>query len=427
MKKCLVIGGGIAGLTASSILSSQKISVTLIEATPKLGGRTYSFTDKETSTIIDNGQHILMGCYKETLLYLKLIRAENNFDFQKNLKINFLSRDRKEYKLNADKLFYPFNLLYAILNYDAFTLGEKLSFIGFVLKLPFQSKKSLKNISILDWLERNNQNENLIKYFWEILCVGALNSSLTKASAQIFHNILTKIFFNGNFASTIVLPKFGLSESLIEPAEKFIIKNGGKITCSESVKELVINSEKITEVKTDKTSYRDFDFIVSAVPLFSLGKFIDPKQIGINLNLTYSTILNIHLWIEDLDLDEKFYGFFNSPLHWIFVKDNHFNIVISDADYLAEESKEYIYNFVINELRQFIEIDLNKIKHFKIIKEKRATFIPTNEVLDKRASSKTMIKNLFLAGDWINTGLPSTIESAVKSGRMAAELVLQNC
>ena len=85
MKRCLIIGGGLAGLTAASILSQKKNHVSLLESSPKLGGRTYSFIDKESYVEIDNGQHIMMGCYKETLSFVKLIGAENNFDYQKNL------------------------------------------------------------------------------------------------------------------------------------------------------------------------------------------------------------------------------------------------------------------------------------------------------------------------------------------------------
>jgi squalene-associated FAD-dependent desaturase len=427
MKNCLIIGGGIAGLTAASILSSKNISVTLLEASPKLGGRTYSFLDNESGSVIDNGQHILMGCYNETLSFLKHIGAENNFDFQQNLKLVFLSREKKQYHLNADKLFYPINLLCAILNYDVLTFSEKLSFIGFILKLPFISQRTLKNKNVLEWLIQNNQNENSVKMFWEILCVGALNTNLIYASALVFHNILMQIFYKGNFSSTIVLPKFGLNESIVEPAEKYMTENGCKIITSEKVIELKILNKKVIEVITDKSSYTDFDFVVSAVPLYNLEKIIDQAQIGINLDLTYSTILNIHIWIDDILVKEKFYGLLNSTLHWVFIKNDHLNIVISDADYLVEKSKEELYFFCINELQKFIVIDERKIKHYKIIKEKRATFIPANEIIGRRPKSSTKNKNLFLAGDWTNTGLPSTIESAAKSGKLAAEEILKLC
>lgn len=144
MKKCLIIGGGISGLTAASYLVSKKIKVTLLESSPKLGGRAYSFFDQETQTILDNGQHIMMGCFNETLDLLNLIEAKDNFIFQKNLKIEFLHEEFGNINLNADKWFYPFNLLSALLKFKIFDNRDKLQLIKFLLSLPFQSKKKTK-------------------------------------------------------------------------------------------------------------------------------------------------------------------------------------------------------------------------------------------------------------------------------------------
>ncbi len=431
MKRCLIIGGGLAGLTAASILSQKNISVTIIESSPKLGGRTYSFFDKETNSIIDNGQHILMGCYKETISFLRLIGAENNFEYQKNLYLKFVSRNKKQFKIDASKYFYPFNLLFAIINYDAITAKDKLSFIPFLIKLPFINKKSLSRLNVKEWLAGENQNQTLIKNFWEILCVGALNTNLEKASACIFYEVLIEIFFNGNFASTIILPKFGLSESIINPAQEFIQKNNGQIILSETVKQILVENQKVVEVKTEKNIFTEFDCIITAIPFYAFKKIVkngnpnfEPALLAGRLELSHSTILNIHIWLKENKLQEKFYGLLDSPLHWIFVKENHINIVISDADYLAEKSKEEIFDFATDELFQFTSVVKTDILNYKILKEKRATFVPAIDILYKRPESKTEIKNLFLAGDWINTALPSTIESAVKSGRMAAEIIL---
>jgi squalene-associated FAD-dependent desaturase len=424
MKRCLIIGGGLSGLTAASILSSKNINVTLIESSPKLGGRTYSFTDKDTETEIDNGQHIIMGCYKETLELLNLIGAQNNFDYQKNLYLKFIDRNKNHFQLNASSSLYPFNLLFAVKNYDALDMNDKLTFILFLLKLPFVSKRSLRKISVKQWLNIENQSSNTINSFWEIFCVGALNTNSAKASALVFYEILMHIFFKGNFATTIILPKHGLNESIINPASSFIAKNGGKIISSETIKVVVVKNKKIVEVKSDENNYNEFDYVISAIPLHALEKIIPKENLEINLELKYSTILNIHIWLDKNNMQEKFYGLLNSPLHWIFVKEKHINIVISDADYLAEKSKEEIYEFVMDELIQYTSIVRDDIKQYKIIKEKRATFVPAITTSGKRPNSKTSIRNLLLAGDWTNTGLPSTIESAVKSGRIAAEQVL---
>jgi squalene-associated FAD-dependent desaturase len=425
MKRCLIIGGGIAGLTAASILSAKKIPVTLIESSPKLGGRTYSFMDKVSGEVIDNGQHIIMGCYKETLSFVRLIGAGKNFNYQKNLTLNFLDYDFKEYILQATNLVYPLNLLFGFINYNAFTFGDKFKLLRFFIKLSFIRKKKLSQISVKQWLNKENQSDKLIKAFWEILCVGALNTNLEKASAQVFRDVLKQIFFTGNFSSTIILPKFGLTESIINPAEKFVKQNDGEIICSDNIKQFVIKENKILNVVSDKKTYADFDFVISAIPLYSLEKIIPKKDLDIKVDFAYSTIVNIYLWLNKNPLKENFYGLINSSVHWIFNKGNMLNIVISDADYLSNKSKEEIFEIVINEVKNYAGIRRSFIDNYKVIKEKRATFIPTKYSLGKRPKSKTVIKNLFLAGDWINTGLPSTIESAVKSGRIAADLVLK--
>lgn len=424
MKKCIIIGGGIAGLTAASILSSKKNQVTLFESSPKLGGRTYSFLDKESNEIIDNGQHILMGCYAHTIDFLKLIGAENNFLYQKNLDISFISENRKRYQLKAYTSIYPFNLLFAIHRYHILSSSDKWKLISFLSKLLIVSKKSLENLSVYEWLLKENQTENLLKSFWEILCVGALNSNLQNASAKLFYDILIEIFFSGNFASTIILPKYGLSESFINPALSFIKKNGGEINLSTQVKELIIENDKIVSVRTELNNYSEFDFVITSIPFHALVKIIPDNLINMQSEFLYSTILNIHLWVKENPIQDQFFGFIDSSLHWMFNKGNHINIVISDANKYAEVSNDEMIEMTLTELEKYIGFKRELLINYKIIREKRATFIPNNDILNKRPGSKTKIKNLFLAGDWTDTGLPATIESAAKSGKLAADLVL---
>ncbi len=424
MNKCIIIGGGIAGLTAASILSSKNIQVTLFEASPKLGGRTYSFFDKESGEMVDNGQHIMMGCYNYTLDFIKLIGAGNNFLYQKNLEINFVTDKRRHYVLKARTSVYPFNLLFAIWRYDILSSSDKLKLIGFLFKLLIVSKNSLENLSVYEWLIKENQTENIITSFWEILCVGALNTDLHKASAKLFYEILIEIFFNGNFASTIILPKFGLSESIIDPSSDFIKEHHGNILLSEPVKELIVEKDKIVSVKTDKNNYNNFDFVISAIPHHALRNIISMDSLNIDLEFSYSTIVNIHLWLKENLIQEKFYGLINSPVHWIFNKGNHINIVISDANKYVDISNEEMIEMTLKELEKYTDFKKDSLLRYKIIREKRATLIPQKEILDNRPDSKTKIKNLFLAGDWINTGFPSTIEGAAKSGKLAADQIL---
>ncbi|MFC2119730.1 hydroxysqualene dehydroxylase HpnE [Bacteroidota bacterium] len=422
MKHCIVIGGGIAGLASAAYLTKQNIKVTLLESTPKLGGRAYSFTEHKSNDVVDNGQHILMGCYSDTLNFIKLIGAKENFIYQKSLRINFLTKESTHVRLKSFTSVYPFNLLFALLNFNAITLIDRLALLKFIIKLPFTSHQKLVDKNVRDWLKEEKQSDNTIKSLWEIIAVGALNTNIDKASAFMFREILMKIFFNGNFASTIILPKYGLSDAYVKNAKEFIESNGGEIKLSSSVKEF-ISDNKIVEIKTTDEVYKDFDYVISAIPFYAFNNMYPELFLDEKIEFEYSSILNIHIWLNNSPMKEHFYGLIDSPVHWIFNKGNHINLVISDADYLIDKSAEEIYKMCISELIKYTKLEESDVLQYKVLKEKRATFIPSNKITNTRPSSKTKIANLFLAGDWTNTGLPSTIESAVKSGRIAADLI----
>ena len=133
-------------------------------------------------------------------------------------------------------------------------------------------------MNIKEWLEKENQSQDVQAAFWRILAVGALNTSIEKASAKIFIDILKQIFLKGNSAATIVLPKYGLSESYCKNAEEYIVKNGGEIILSEPVEKIIISDDNITEIHSSKKVFLDFDFVVSAIPAFAMNRIIDDEN-----------------------------------------------------------------------------------------------------------------------------------------------------
>ena len=424
MKNCLVIGGGIAGLSAAVYLSKFGFKVELIEASPKLGGRAYSFKEKKTDTIVDNGQHILMGCYKNTLSFLNEINAIDNLVFQKRLEINFVKNDSSIYSLKALPLPYPFSLAFGMLFYNAISFSERLKLIRFFIRLSFLKSEELLHLTVYEWLLKEGQNQNLIKSFWEILVVSALNTDIKKASAKLFADVLKEIFLSGSKAAAIIIPDYGLSETYCENARTYIEGSGGKIKLSEAITDIKISKNKIETVRTSKREITDFDYVISSVPEHALNNLISDQFYFNKLKLEYSCILSVHLWLRENNLNMPFYGFIDSPVHWIFNHGSHITTVISNANDYLNHSKDDIFEIVTLELSKFMNIQKRDVTHYKVIKEKRATFIPSNSIVNKRPGTGTEISNFCLAGDWIDTGLPSTIESAVKSGRIAAESIM---
>lgn len=171
-EKIVVIGGGFAGLTSAALLSQQGHKILLFEASSKTGGRAYSFTDAATGDVLDNGQHILMGCYHETLHFLSLIGAKKNFSFQKKLKIDFLRKNFEVLTLKSSILPYPLNLLSAIFFYQALELKDKMSMIRFFIRLPFILQDDIRELSVSEWLIKEKQT--ILLNLFGRYCVSAL-------------------------------------------------------------------------------------------------------------------------------------------------------------------------------------------------------------------------------------------------------------
>lgn len=426
MKKCLIIGGGLAGLSTAVFLSKKNIKITLLEASPKLGGRAYSFNYPHQNEKIDNGQHILMGCYKYTFDYLKIIGSESKLYKQKRLSVKYVKKGGGVFQLKAITNIYPFNLIFALIRYPALSFKERIKLFLPIIDIYLNRNSNLKNMTIAQWLKSCRQNEKHIKTFWESLAVGIMNTNIDTGSAKLFTNVLKEIFFKGNKSSTIVIPGTDLSEIFSVPAEKYLISNGNEIRLSEKVEKIFFEDGRIKKIKTNKNYYEDYDYYISAIPPYMLLKILGQSEIK-NLKLEqfeYSPIINIHLWLKNNPFHSRFYGLIDSDVHWIFNHINYITLVISSAGHLIDFNKKDILQKCYSELESYFPaFNRGLTVDYKIIKEKRATFIPTPKISDYRELLPSKFSNLILTGNWINTGLPATIEGAIKSGKLASTSV----
>jgi squalene-associated FAD-dependent desaturase len=425
MKKGIVIGGGLAGLSAAVYLLNAGFKIELIEASPKIGGRAYSYFDKELSMEVDNGQHLLMGCYDYTLHFFGIINCLGNLEIPECLEINYVSSDGKSYLLKASSFPYPVNLLKAILGFNILTLSEKGRVLLFFSRLPFINPERLKTVSVRNWLIAEGQSENIINSLWELIAVSALNTSIDKASAKVFCRILKQIFFKGNFSTKLLIPKTGLSKVYAQPAAEFIRNNGGIISLSEKAEGFDILQGEVKKIRTNKREIRDFDFVISTVPLHSLSRLLPKADAYISSfpEINYSSILSLHIKITQNNLTGRFYAFLSSPVHWVFNHGDYISVVISNAYEFSSMEKEKIFLLIKKEISRYLGIKETAFGSYRVINEKRATFVPDFPFIENRPNSGTKLSNFYIAGDWTNTGLPSTIESAVKSGKLVSELV----
>jgi len=426
MKTCLIVGGGLAGLSAAVHLTKKNIHVRLFEASPKLGGRAYSFIEEVTRDEVDNGQHIMLGCYENTLRLIELVNAQNNFSYQKKLEIPFQTSDRSYPLLQNANLPWPLSALTGLFKFDLLSFRDVIQIIVLVGKLPFITSSNVKNKSVREWLEQEKQTVGGITYFWELLAVGALNCNMDKAAASLFIDMLKQIFLRGEKGSVIIQPKYGLTKSLIDPLQNYLSSHNTDISLGKSVTEIVVNDKHAESCLVEGSQNESFDAILFAIPPFALSKIKNANEmITINYDaFKFAPIITTHLWLRDNPLKKKFYALTESPIQWVFNHGKHLTTVTSNAEKFIELTNQEFVELSLQEIEKYFGIGKSSFYHSRVIKEKRATFIPDAMTIAERPGIKTDIKNVFLAGDWTNTGLPATIEGAVKSGAKAAEEIL---
>ncbi|MCZ7603779.1 MAG: hydroxysqualene dehydroxylase HpnE [Melioribacteraceae bacterium] len=430
MAKIIVVGGGFAGLSASVFLSDKGHNVKLIEASPKLGGRAYSFDYNIYDTTVDNGQHIMMGCYLFTLEFLELIKSTDKIEIQPYLNIDFVARDKKKYQLSTEGVTYPFNILSALKNYDALTNLEKFQVVKLFLKIAVCNPLHYNNISTKEFLAIHHQSQNSIDTLWDIIHVGTMNCKLNESSAEIFLRILKEIFFTVDESTRIVLPKTGLSEIYIDQSAKFLTERNSSISLSEKLISINFDNDSsiARSILTNQNAYNDFDYLFIAIPPHQLEKILKESNIKFELPFyEYSSILNVHLWLDQNPFTQSFYGLINSKIHWLFNHGKHITLTTSSADELIELNDEEIIDIIKKELTEyFSEFQTVRIIDKLIIKEKRATFKPTIDNCNQRKKIPHNIGNIHFVGDWTNTGFPATIEGAVKSSAISVDILSEN-
>lgn len=432
-KSVTVIGGGLAGLSSAAFLAEIGYTITLIESSPKFGGRVYSFFDKTSGLHIDNGQHILASWYNNTFKYLKLIGTYDKLSFQKQLEVTFADSNGVKYTLKASKLPPPLHLAGGIMGYKALKLADKLAIVKLVnrIKKNRYSESELRSINTDELFNLSSQTEKAVNYFWKPFIIAVFNAEPANTSAYMFASMI-RLGFIEKGGSELVLPKGFLSEIFVEPALEYLKRKNTRLYSNSKVKEIKFKENILSEVIIEDNISIKTDFYVSAVPFFNfksmLGDTLYERYFeGLN-ELSTSPIVNIHLKF-DKDISgifrSEFIGLLNTASQWVFkVTNDQVCVVISSAREISEKSKEDITKLALSELKMSIpELKEHNVISSRIIKEMRATFVPDSKSLANRPANATGISNFFIAGDWTDTELPSTIEGAVKSAKNCVDLI----
>lgn len=445
----LIIGGGFAGLAAAVALAGAGWRVRVFEQKPYLGGRARSFRHAPTGAVVDNGQHIFMGCYHETINFLNTIGTANRVRFQPRLSVHFADRTRGMTSLDGVPLPAPWHLLGGVLKSNAFSFGEKMQILrlGRALRSADSGPAAPSSLTVDGWMERLDQSEGLRRNFWDLLCIAALNEGTQIAAASVFEPVLRLALFQSAADSRIGFATSGLSECYTDAAAAFVRAHGGDVVMGSGVAGLLSSEERTSSgaklvcrgVRLASGEEIEASAVISAVPSFQVVNLLpEPLRQGETFfcgleRMHPSPIISLNLWLDRDITDEEFVGLRGTTIQWLFNRrkitgcsEPHLSLVISGAHEHIHREKDDLLALALDELRSlFPEARGAKVLQSLVIKERFATFSPDVDAVARRPGAVTPVRGLYFAGDWTATGLPATIESAVKSGYTAAAEVIR--
>lgn len=415
MSKVHVIGAGLAGLSAAVRLTEAGKSVVVHEQAGHAGGRARSFHDATLDAGIDNGNHLLLSGNSSALDYLDLVNARDRLIGPRGARFDFFDLDTKErWSVDLTRGPVPLWVLYK----DRRVPGTNMTDYLRGLKLLTAGDRSVAALF--------GDQGQIYRRFWEPFSVAVLNTPADVAAARLLMPVIRETLAKGAESSKPLIAKNGLSDTFVDPALKWLKRRGADIRFNAGVDKMVRDDGRVTALVSDGTVHtlESGEGVVLAAPPWAAVQLID----GISMPDQFAPIVNVHFRLETSELpamQSPLLGMVGSVSHWIFKRDNIVSVTISAADALAKLPNDHIAETVWKEVRLAIDQPDGAQPPVRVIKERRATFVASPEQLAKRPTCNTEFENLVLAGDWVDTGLPATIEGAIRSGSTAAVTLRQ--
>lgn len=416
-----IIGGGYAGMACAVELTKAGIPVTVFEASRVLGGRARRVDIKDLA--LDNGQHLLIAAYRELLRLMALVHD----DITKVIKrrpLQLLIHGGAQ--LNLPALPAPLDGVIGLLRARGLSLSDKWASICLLQWLKSHRFDLGGDQPLAEWLEQRQQPQRLIKGLWEPLCLAALNTPLTEASAQVFANVLRDSLLGGTGAADLVLPLVDLSALFPDPAAAFVTARGGRIDLE----------QRISAIGHQNNGWRingqDFDQVVIAVGPHHAASLLAPfDSVSAQLieQFDYQSITTVWLqYAPTTTLPHPMLGLNTGLVQWVFDRGQMSGeagllaaVISVDGPHL-DLSREALVEAVVQQLAVTLKCP-TELLWSQVIIEKRATFACKAGL--KRPSEQTAVKGLWLAGDYVASDYPATLEGAVRSGVKVAQRILE--
>jgi squalene-associated FAD-dependent desaturase len=431
----LVIGGGCAGLAAATDLTERGARVTVLEARAVSGGRARSWIDPKTGDVEDNGQHLILGCYREFLTFARRIGALGELEFHDRLEVVLLEPGGREVVFRAARLPRPLDLLWGLVRLPGFPIVDALRAGG--LTRDIRRGAPLERLTVTDWLRQRGQSPIAMERFWDPLVLATLNLEPETASAGLLASVLQRALLGGRDASRPGFPRAGLGRLLVDPAVDFIRARGGEVRNRSVVAKIELDAGgRFSGVTTRSGERFAAGAAILAVPPAPAAKLLPAGAVDFGTKaaaaLGGSAIVAVHLWFDRGVSDYPMVGLLGSPFHWVFDRARHGSakppgylaLVTSAAADLAESGRDELVRRAVEEVRRYLPRSrAASLQRSRVLKERQATPVLSPDSVRLRPGPRTRCPGLLLAGDWTDTGLPATLEGAAGSGHLAAGLV----
>ena len=388
--------------------------MTVHEAGGRAGGRCRSYHDSRLDRLVDNGNHLLLSGNRSTMRYLEETGAAGALVGPASARFPFLdvrSGRRWQVRPNAGRV--PWWVLRSDRRVPDTRAWSYLSAVRFAVAGPDRT--------VTDCVGNSGV---LYERFWEPLAVAALNTPAGSGAACLLWPVLRETFAQGEAACRPRIARLGLSNAFVDPALEFLRRQGATVRFGRRLRVIDFAHGRATglDFGAESVGLREGESVVLAVPPVAAVALVPSLTVPRESN----TIVNAHFRLAKpagLPVDLPFVGLVGGTAHWLFVRGDVASVTISAADALAAEPAEVLARKTWHDVATALGLDRTAVPAYRVVKERRATFDQTPCAVRRRPGTRTAFANLYLAGDWIATGLPATIEGAVRAGHMAARAV----
>jgi squalene-associated FAD-dependent desaturase len=427
-----VVGGGLAGLAAGCALASAGMKVTLFERRPYLGGRASSYQHPGTGEVIDNCQHVLLGCCTNLIDFYQRTGVAGSIRWFERM--TFLEPGGRASEIGPSSLPAPLHTTPAFLRASCLEVADKVAIARAMMALAPTTPRDTGE-SFLGWLNRHGQTVRAIERFWKPVLVSALNEEVDRVSVPYAAQVMRESFLKSAEAGRMGVPTVPLTD-LYSAAGNYIRERQGDVQFRTSAESFRAELSHVTLMVGQKEE--TFDYAVFALPFDSLERILPDSSASQPLRdalarFETSPITGIHLWFDRIISDLDHAVLLDRTIQWMFHKSklqnrnsnghgSYVELIVSASKTLVDKSKQEIVDLAVSELREFFPAarDANLLKS-TVIKEVHATYSPRPGIEADRPRPETVWPRVFLAGDWTATGWPATMEGAVRSGYLAAQ------